>query len=266
MEVGVEMIKVGSLFDGSGTAPLSAMLCGAEATWASEVKPYPIRVTHKRFPDMKHLGSITEIDGGEVEPVDILCGGSPCQDLSAAGRQAGLQDGTRSHLFYEMVRIIKQMREKTNGKYPKCVVWENVPGAFSSNKGRDFLAVLQAFAEIANPNVYVPEPERKGDRLVWKYAGELVGDGYSIAWRTMDAQYWGVPQRRRRIYLVLDLATECAGEILFKRNGLSGYFEQGRTPWQGTAKDASGSVDGGCGVRCFKERAGKPGGGQRNPD
>ena len=192
---------------------------------------------------MKHLGSITEINGAEVVPVDIICGGSPCQDLSVAGKQAGIHNGERSHLFFEMTRIIREMRGASNGKYPRYVVWENVPGAFSSNQGRDFLAVLQAFAGIADPDVHVPEPERRKDRLAWKYAGEMVGDGWSIAWRTVDAQYWGVPQRRRRIYLVADLGSERVGEILFKRTGLSGDSEPGGTARKGTARHAEGSIE-----------------------
>jgi DNA (cytosine-5)-methyltransferase 1 len=237
------MMKLGSLFDGSGTAPLAAAMCGIEPVWASEIEPYPIKVTKARFPNMLHLGDITKINGAEVEPVDIICGGSPCQDLSVAGKQKGLQDGERSHLFFEMTRIIKQMREATNGKYPRYIIWENVPGAFSSNKGKDFHAVLQAFAEIADPDVYVPEPESKADRLVWKYAGEIMGDGWSVAWRTVDAQYWGVPQRRRRIYLVADLTGECAGEVLFERTGLSGDSAQGREAREETARDAGSGVD-----------------------
>ena len=134
-------LKLGSLFDGSGTAPLAATMCGIEPVWASEIEKYPIAVTSARFPNMKHLGDITKIDGTAIEPVDIICGGSPCQDLSVAGKQAGLYEGERSHLFFEMTRIIKQMREATNGKYPRYCIWENVPGAFSSNKGYDFLAV-----------------------------------------------------------------------------------------------------------------------------
>lgn len=172
-----ERIKLGSLFDGSGTAPLAAAMCGIEPVWASEIEPYPIKVTKTRFPHMLHLGSIMDIHGGNIKPVDIICGGSPCQDLSIAGKQAGLRDGERSHLFFEMTRIIKQMREATHGQYPRYVIWENVPGAFSSNKGRDFLAVLRAFAEIADPDIHVPEPEGKSDRLAWKYAGEVVGGG-----------------------------------------------------------------------------------------
>ena len=159
-------LTLGSLFDGSGTAPLAAINCGITPVWASEIEPYPIRVTTKRFPRMMHLGNIAEIDGASAPHVDIICGGSPCQDLSVAGKQAGLHKGERSHLFFEMTRIIKQMRGATNGKYPRFIIWENVPGAFSSNKGHDFYAVLQAFAEIADPYVHVPEPEVRGADLL----------------------------------------------------------------------------------------------------
>ena len=230
-------IKLGSLFDGAGTAPLAATMCGIRPAWASEIEPYPIKVTTARFPEMKHLGDITKIDGAAIEPVDIICGGSPCQDLSVAGKQKGLIDGERSHLFFEMTRIIKQMREATNGKYPRYIVWENVPGAFSSNKGHDFLAVLQAFAEIGDPLVHVPGPacKRNTDRLDWKRAGTVMGDGFSIAWRTVDAQYWGVPQRRRRIYLVADLGGHRAAEILFERESVRGNHPKIGEERQGTA-------------------------------
>lgn len=239
-------LTLASLFDGSGTAPLAASMCGITPVWASEIEPYPIRVTTKRFPNMKHYGSITDIDGAKVDPVDIICGGSPCQDLSVAGKQAGLDGGTRSHLFYEMVRIIKEMRKATDGKKPRYIVWENVPGAFSSNNGYDFLSVLQSFAEIAEADVHVPEPERKANKLVWRYAGEMVGRGWSIAWRTVDAQYWGVPQRRRRIYLVVDLDSERAGEILFERKSLSGNTKPGGEARKGAASDAESGAYAGC--------------------
>ena len=243
-------MKLGSLFDASGTAPLAATICGIEPVWASEIEPYPIKVTKARFPNMKHLGSILDINGAEVEPVDVLCGGSPCQDLSVAGKQKGIHNGERSHLFFEMTRIIKEMRNSTNGKYPRYVIWENVPGAFSSNGGYDFLAVLQAFAEIADPDVHVPEPVHRGktERLAWRYAGSIVGDGYSIAWRTVDARYWGVPQRRRRIYLVADLGGRCAGEILFERESLSRDTQQGRTPRKKAAVHTGRGPDGSCGA------------------
>lgn len=244
-------LTLASLFDGSGTAPLAASMCGITPVWASEIEPYPIRVTTKRFPHMKHYGSITDINGATVEPVDIISGGSPCQDLSVAGKQAGLDGGTRSHLFYEMTRIIKEMRHATHGRSPRFIIWENVPGAFSSNNGRDFLSVLQSFAQIAESDIHVPEPERKADKLVWRNSGEMVGDGWSIAWRTVDAQYWGVPQRRRRIYLVVDLDSERAGEILFERDGLSGNPEPSREARKGTADDAHGSVNGENNVKCL---------------
>lgn len=239
-------MTLGSLFDGSGTCPLAAILCGIKPVWASEIEPYPIRVTRKNFPEMLHLGDITQINGAEIEPVDIITFGSPCQNLSLAGKQEGLS-GSQSSLFFEAVRIIKEMREATHGKYPRYAVWENVPGAFSSNQGRDFFAVLRAFVEAAGGrDADVPEPERKGrtDRLAWKNAGCIVGEGYSIAWRVLDAQYWGVPQRRRRIFLVCDFAGGRAREILFKREGLRRDFAQSRAAWKETAADAVGSTGG----------------------
>ena len=242
-------MTLGSLFDGSGTCPLAATLCGIKPVWASEIEPYPIRVTRKNFPEMLHLGDITKINGAEIEPVDIVTFGSPCQDLSVAGAQIGLIDGKQSSLFFKAIRIITEMREATHGKYPRYAVWENVPGAFSSNKGRDFLAVLRAFVEAAGGrDADVPEPAKKGrtDRLAWRNAGYIVGEGYSIAWRVLDAKYWGVPQRRKRIYLVADFGGQRAGEILFKREGLRGNFEQSRAARKETAADAVGSADRGC--------------------
>ena len=252
-------MKLGSLFDGSGTAPLAAAMCGIEPVWASEIEPYPIKVTKARFPNMKHLGSILDINGAEVEPVDIICGGSPCQDLSVAGKQKGLHEGERSHLFFEMTRIIKEMRNATNGKYPRYVIWENVPGAFSSNNGRDFLAVLQAFAEIADPDIHVPEPKQKAHKsgFAWKYAGYVAGDGWSIAWRTVDAQYWGVPQRRRRIYLVADFAGERADEILFECKSVSGNPQPSGTQREEAAGTVGGSTEGGCGIPILNDQGGQ---------
>lgn len=243
-------MTLGSLFDGSGTCPLAATMCGIKPVWASEIEPYPIRVTRKNFPEMQHLGDITQINGAEIEPVDIITFGSPCQNLSLAGKQEGLS-GSQSSLFFEAVRIIKEMREATHGKYPRYAVWENVPGAFSSNQGRDFFAVLRAFVEAAGGrDADVPEPERKGrtDRLAWKNAGCIVGEGYSIAWRVLDAQYWGVPQRRRRIFLVCDFAGGRAGEILFKREGLLRDFKARGEARQEATADAMGSTGGSCGT------------------
>lgn len=151
-------MTLGSLFDGSGTCPLAAAMCGITPVWASEIEPYPVRVTKKNFPRMRHLGDITKINGAEIEPVDVITFGSPCQDLSAAGAQKGLVEGKRSCLFFDALRIICEMREATHGKYPRYAVWENVPGAFSSNQGRDFLEVLRAFVRAAGGNgADVPE-------------------------------------------------------------------------------------------------------------
>lgn len=223
-------LTLGSLFDGSGGFPLGGLLAGITPVWASEIEPFPIRVTTKRLPFMKHYGNISAMDGGRIEPVDIITFGSPCQDMSVAGRRDGL-DGSRSSLFYEAVRIIKEMRCATGGRYPRYIVWENVPGAFSSNKGEDFKAVLEAVIGIAEPNAQVPMPEKAR----WPYADLYMGDGWSVAYRTLDAQYWGVPQRRRRIYLVADLAGRSAGKILFESEGLSGYSTEGFHSWQRAA-------------------------------
>ena len=236
--------KLGSLFDGSGGFPLSGTLCDIEPMWAAEVEPYPIAVTTSRFPNMKHLGDISKVNGADIEPVDIITFGSPCQDLSVAGKRAGLKhedngddETTRSGLFMEAVRIIKEMRKATNGEYPRFAVWENVPGAFSSNNGEDFRIVLQELIKIAEPYAVMPEVPPKG----WAYADSFSGDGWSLAYRVFDAQYWGVPQRRRRIYLVTDFRGGCAEEILFEREGLRGYFEESRTQGQTVTPDVEGS-------------------------
>lgn len=238
-------MKLMSLFDGSGGFPLAASLCGIEPVYASEVEPYPIAVTKSRFPNMKHLGDVSRIKGAEIEPVDIITFGSPCQDMSVAGKRAGLkhtavgdEETTRSGLFMEAIRIIKEMRVKTNGIYPRFAVWENVPGAFSSNRGEDFRLVLEEFIKITEPNAVMPAVPQAG----WAYADCISGDGWSIAYRVFDAQYGGVPQRRRRIYLVADFRGECARKILFEREGVRGYFTQSRTPWQGIASDAQKCV------------------------
>ena len=223
-------LTLGSLFDGSGGFPLGGLLADISPLWASEVEPFAIRVTTKRMPFVKHYGDISQMDGGKIEPVDIITFGSPCQDMSVAGKRSGL-DGSRSCLFYEAVRIIKEMRSATNGKYPRYVVWENVPGAFSSNGGKDFKAVLDSLVSIVEETAEVPFPE-KGE---WAYADCYVGDGWSLAYRVLDAQYWGVPQRRRRIYLVADFGGGSACDVLFKSEGLSRYSAEGFRAWQRTA-------------------------------
>ena len=200
---------LGSLFDGSGGFPLGGLISGITPLWASEIEPFPVRVTTKRLPQMEHLGDITALKGSELTPVDIITFGSPCQDMSVAGKRDGL-DGSRSSLFFEAIRIVKEMRESTNGKYPRFIVWENVPGAFSSNKGEDFKAVLEEICKVKDQQVSVPKPAK------WENAGRIMADGYSVAWRLFDSQFWGVPQRRKRIYLVADFDGECAGKILFE--------------------------------------------------
>jgi DNA (cytosine-5)-methyltransferase 1 len=210
-------LTLGSLFSGSGGFELGGLLCGIEPLWASEVEPFPVMVTTRRLPGVKHLGDINKIDGAAVPPVDIITGGFCCQDLSVAGKRAGLH-GERSGLFFEVIRIIKEMRKATNDKYPRFAVLENVPGMYSSNKGLDFLEVLNEIIKIKDETLSVPMPE-KGK---WSTSGEIVGDGFSLGWRTLDAQFWGVAQRRRRCFIVVDFAGERAGEILFDESRLSG--------------------------------------------
>lgn len=269
-----KQFKMGSLFDGSGGFPLVSTLCGIEPVFASEIEPFPIRVTTKRFPNMRHYGDISSIAGSELEPVDLITGGSPCQDMSVAGKRKGMskecpkcgyksvanEDAdicpecgsemqyTRSGLFMEQIRVIKEMREaderKRNGRSdesirPRFMLWENVVGAFSSNKGEDFRAVLEETAKVKDKTATIPRPP-KGK---WNTEGCIVGDGWSIAWRVLDAQFWGVPQRRRRIALVADFAGQCAGEILFKREGLSRNFTESRKEGQAASGDIAKGTD-----------------------
>ena len=226
-------LTLGSLFDGSGGFPLAGILAGIKPVWSSEIEPFAIRVTTKRLPDVKHYGDVSALSGADLEPVDIITFGSPCQDLSIAGKRSGL-DGSRSGLFFEAIRIVKEMREKTNGEKPRFVVWENVPGAFSSNKGEDFKAVLEEIVRIKEPEAPPLPPPEKGR---WPYADCCLGDGWSVAYRVLDAQYWGVPQRRARIFLVADLAGGCAPEILFKSEGVSRYSAESFRERKGTAGD-----------------------------
>ncbi len=225
-------MKLGSLFDGIGGFPLAALRNGITPVWASEIEPFPIKVTQHHFPNMKHLGDITQINGAEIESVDIITFGSPCQDLSVAGKREGLS-GERSGLFSHAVRIIREMRAATDGKFPRFAVWENVPGAFSSNKGQDFRAVIEEIAETE-----IPMP-RSGK---WATAGMVRTERVDVAWRTLDAQYWGVPQRRKRIFLVADFAGQCAGEILFKPEGLSRHLTESGEKRQGATTDVKRSI------------------------
>ena len=215
---------------------------------------------------MKHYGDITKIHGYDLPIVDVITGGSPCQDLSVAGARKGLA-GERSGLFMEQIRIIKEMREhdaRTNDHRgifirPRFMVWENVPGAFSSNDGEDFRVVLEEIARIADPTADIPRPTGG----YWSAAGLIVGRGFSIAWRLHDAQFWGVPQRRKRIALVADFGSEAVGKILFERKSVSGNTRSGEPQGEISSDQARRSLDETSGALSFLERAGKDGG-QRN--
>ena len=216
---------------------------------------------------MKHFGDITKIDGHNVPLVDVVTGGSPCQDLSVAGKRAGLA-GERSGLFMEQMRIIKEMRDESYRQLqmrgpdvdfrcirPRYMVWENVPGAFSSNKGEDFRAVLEEVCRVKDKAAVIPMPE--GGR--WSTSGCIMGDGWSVAWRVHDAQFWGVPQRRKRIALVADFGGSSAPEILFERESLSRDIEKSTEQGQGTSESVEGCADK---AISFQERAGCAGGGK----
>lgn len=224
-------MTLGSLFDGIGGFPYSALRHGIMPVWASEIEPEPVSITKRNFIQMKQLGDITKLNGARIEPVDIITFGSPCQDMSVAGKQEGL-NGSRSVLFLDAARIIKEMREATNGRYPTYAVWENVPGAFSSNKGEDFRRVLETLAESE-----IPMPESRK----WAESGMVRVSDREISWRTLDAQYWGVPQRRKRIFLVCHFGTERTEEILFKCESLLGY-----TPQSGKKREEVTAVTGKC--------------------
>lgn len=202
---------------------------------------------------MKHLGDICKISGRDAPTVNVIIGGSPCQDLSIAGKRAGLE-GKRSGLFMEQIRIIKEMREKDaeSGRTgadirPRFMVWENVPGAFSVNGGRDFAAVLEETIRVVEQEAPDILPPAKG----WTNSGCYMGDGWSVAWRVLDAQFWGVPQRRRRIALVADFGGGCAPEILFERESVSRHSEPCSTERKGTAGDAADGFGVSNRIRCF---------------
>ena len=227
---------MGSLFDGIGGFPLAAIHNGVIPLWVSEIEPFPIRVTQQRLPGMLHYGDITKLDGAMLPPVDIICGGSPCQDLSVAGARAGLA-GERSGLIMEQIHIVKEMRDadRSRGRAgihirPRFMVWENVPGAFSSGerKGEDFRIVLEEIVRIKCGTVHVPGPYP----WAWQPAGRiLLGTDFSLCWRCLDAQYWGVPQRRKRIFLIADFAGRTADKVLFDAEGLGilrRAFERGK--------------------------------------
>lgn len=238
MKTTAEM-TLGSLFDGIAGFPLAASRQGIKTVWVSEIEPNCIDIAKRHFPEAIQLGDITQIDGAKIPVVDIISFGSPCQDLSVAGKQTGL-DGSRSGLFMEAVRITREMREKTNGQYPKYIIWENVAGAFSSNKGEDFRRVLE---EITQSNISMPKSGK------WATAGMVGnegpgGDVQCTAWRLLDAQFWGVPQRRKRIYLVNDFGNGRAGQILFECESMLGYHSQGGAEEQGNSGNSENSLTG----------------------
>lgn len=274
--------KLGSLFDGIAGFPASAEKHGIKPVWASEIEAFPISVSKKHFPNMSHLGDIAKINGAEIEPVDVISFGSPCQDLSVAGKQKGFgkcvrykpaniawlvpsrvkkqglklrrySQPTRSGLFKQAIRIIREMRGATNGEYPRFAIWENVPGAFTSNKRQDFRAVLE---EIMEAEIPMPKSGK------WANAGMVRGNGRSLAWRVLDAQYWGVPQRRRRISLVADFRGQCAGQILFEPQGLLGDTEESGKAREEVAA-ASGTGPEGTSSIAVRMREGCAGGGAR---
>ena len=211
---------------------------------------------------MRHLGDITKINGAEIEIVDVITGGSPCQDLSIAGKRAGLA-GARSGLFMEQVRIVKEMREhdRANGRTgdmvrPRFMVWENVPGAFSSNKGRDFAAVLEEIIRIAEPEAPDIEVPEKG-WPTWGGYHDEVGGRWSVAWRVHDAQHWGVPQRRRRISVVADFGGDTAGEILFERKSVSRHPAESGTAGERLAETAEAGASYAVRIRAGCDGVGK---------
>lgn len=216
-----KIVTLGSLFDGIGGWQLAAKRAGIKVLWSSEIEKFPLAVTKYHYPETIQLGDITKINVDEIEPVDIISASSPCTNLSVAGNRDGLE-GAESRLFYESIRIVRRLRRITNGKYPKFFIWENVTGAFSSNRGNDFRTVLE---EIAETEIPMPNSGR------WAKAGMVRNGKCEIAWRVFDAQYWGVPQRRKRIYLVASFDYRLwggASEILFDTCSLSWDTEEGR--------------------------------------
>ena len=242
-----DRVTLGNFFSGSGTWELAGILCGAVPLWESEIEPFPVALEVKRFPMCKQLGDITKVSGYDIEPVDIMTNSSPCQDISVAGKRKGMSadSETRSSLFHEVIRITKEMREhefeqlrmreaNESIRYvrPYIWCWENVCGALSSNNGNDFREVLEEVARIIEPEVHVPLPKQGK----WCNAGCLDGDGWSIAWCVRNAANEGVPQRRRRVFLVADFTGNSATEILFKRESVSWNFATIRDTWQETSR------------------------------
>lgn len=249
-----EHITHGNFFSGSGTWELMMQMLGVPTLWESEIEPFPVALEAKRFPNAKQLGDITKVNGAEIEPVDIMTNSSPCQDISVAGKRAGMGKGTetRSSLFHEVIRITKEMREhdKATGRADKLLrpviwCWENVPGLLSSNAGEDFRKALEEIARIKEPSFSVPKCADK-----WSNAGLLEGNGWSIAWCIRDAASQGVPQKRRRVFLVADFSGQCAAEILFESKGLHWKFAQIAKAWEGNAGSLEERINTASGIIC----------------
>ena len=241
-------LTLGSLFDGSGGFPLGGILAGIKPVFSSEIEPLPIRVTEKRLPQVKHYGDVNKLNGADLPPVDIITGGFPCTDVSIAGKREGLY-AQRTGLFFQFVRIVKEMRCKSNGKYPRYLVAENVTGLFSSAKGEDFRTVLEEICKIKDSEVHIPGLAK------WENAGEILGDNFSVAWRVFDSQHWNVAQRRKRIYLVADFDGTSAGKILFESEGLSRYSAESFKSWQAAAGSTAKS-SGAAGKICLNDQGG----------
>ena len=227
-------LTLGSLFDGLGGWQLAALHNGVRPVWSSEIEAFPMAVTKKHFPDTLQLGDITKLDGATLPPVDIICAGSPCQGLSISGKGKGLND-ERSGLFRKAIDIVRGMRTATNGEYPKFFIWENVPGAFSTNQRHDFQAVLE---EITETEIPIPASGR------WAESGMVRSRKCDVAWRMLDAKYWGVPQRRKRIFLIADFREKQFRNtaVLFEPESVPGNPAPGENEWQGTASGAENDI------------------------
>lgn len=239
-------ITLGNLFSGSGAWELAAKICGIRPVFEAEIEPFPVALEEKRFPECIQLGDVSKINGADIPPVDILTNSSPCQGLSVAGKRAGLDD-ERSKLFTEAIRITKEMRDADKLRMrgtdehirPYIWCWENVPGALSSNSGRDFQFVLREICRIVDPTADVPLPE-KGK---WPYWGIVDGDTWQVAWSCADASLMGVPQRRKRVFLVADFRGRCAAEILFKPGRITWDFAEIRNAWENTSLSFEDRID-----------------------
>lgn len=221
---------VGNFFSGSGAWELAAKIVGMKPVYESEIEPFPVRLEAKRFPECIQLGDITKVNGADLPYVDVLTNSSPCQNLSNAGNRLGLK-GDQSALFSDAIRVTRELRDA--GKLPKFWCWENVPGALSCSQGRDFRLVLHQIAKIVQEDAFIPEPP-KGK---WDTAGIVDGDGWELAWRVMDAQFYGVPQRRRRLFIVASFGDYSAGEVLFERESVSWNFAESISSWEDSERD-----------------------------